>query len=114
MIPKQDRQAARTPADLEQKYNFANMSSGGGKSTAELTRQISQLNQTLTEYMVSSRAKDKELTEQIDGLNKTLTEYMQTTDARLEELSGASGEGLKDYIDNIIIELSGIDVESGE
>ena len=85
MIPKQDRQGVRTPADLEQKYNFSQMSSGGGKNTAELTRQISQLNQTQTEFMAVTNTKFVELSEE-----------------------------LKEYIDNIIIELSGIDDESGD
>ena len=64
--------------------------------------------------MASTNGNVAELKEQVTALDTTLTAYMETTDAKIEELSGTSSDGLKDYIDNIIIELSGIDEESGE
>lgn len=67
-MKKQDRQGVRTAADLERKYDFRSM---GGAGSSE---QVSQLNQTLSQYMSKTnatinemQAKDQELQEMIEN-----------------------------------------------
>ena len=55
-MSKQDRQGVRRAADIEQKYDLSKLSklSGGGTINNE---QLSQLNQQLSQFMVSTNAK---------------------------------------------------------
>ena len=54
MIAKQDRVQARTPAQLEQEYNFGRVIKSA--DTSNLVTQIQQLNQTLSQFMVDTGA----------------------------------------------------------
>lgn len=53
MIAKQDRVQARTPAQLEQEYNFGRAIKSADNSN--LVIQIQQLNQTLSQFMVDTK-----------------------------------------------------------
>ena len=55
MIAKQDRVQARTPAQLEQEYNFGRVIKSA--DTSNLVTQIQQLNQTLSQFMVETNGK---------------------------------------------------------
>lgn len=57
MIPKQDRIQARTPAQLEQEYNFSKALKSADNSASKLGQQIQNLTQTLQQYMVTTNAK---------------------------------------------------------
>lgn len=58
-MKKQDRQGARTPSDLERKYNLGSMSEQSGQNSEKL----SQLTQALAQYTTETNARLKELEE---------------------------------------------------
>lgn len=61
MIPKQDRIQARTPAQLEQEYNFGRVLKGADQFSSMLGTQIQNLNQMLSQFMVNTSNKFTEL-----------------------------------------------------
>ncbi|MBR5544903.1 MAG: hypothetical protein IKU66_05455 [Clostridia bacterium] len=61
MIPKQDRIQARTPAQLEQEYNFDKALKSANNSSSMLGIQIQNLNQMLSQFMVATSSKFTEL-----------------------------------------------------
>lgn len=62
MIAKQDRVQARTPAQLEQKYDFGkNLNAENSK----LAIQVQQLNQNLSQFMVDTRTELDSLDEAV-------------------------------------------------
>jgi hypothetical protein len=74
MSSKQDRQGVRTPADIERKYDLGQLKNiGQGGASSE---EVSRLNQTLSQYMVTTNGQiknlqdtDKSLQEQIDNID---------------------------------------------
>lgn len=65
-MSKQDRQGVRTPAQLEQKYNFGGESSANQQSFAKLSRQVESLSSMLTQFIGSTNAALTELRADID------------------------------------------------
>jgi chromosome segregation ATPase len=56
-MSKQDRQGARTPAELEQKYAFGKSMSDLEAATMKNSDQLSRQNQTMTQFMSDSNDK---------------------------------------------------------
>ena len=71
-MSKQDRQGARTPAQLEQKYNFGETFSKTNESQSSQAYQINQLAQTLALFMASTNATLEALTQQTGGVSNAL------------------------------------------
>lgn len=65
-MSKQDRQGVRTPAQLEQKYDFGGESSANQQSFAKLSRQVESLSSMLTQFIGSTNAALTELRADID------------------------------------------------
>lgn len=55
-MSKQDRQGARTPADLERKYDFGKQFSNTDVSNAKLAAQLNQLSQSFAQYVANTNA----------------------------------------------------------
>lgn len=55
-MKRQDKQGVRTPAQLEQKYNFGGKDSSDKQNFAKLSRQVEQLSTTLTQFVSSTNA----------------------------------------------------------
>jgi hypothetical protein len=93
-MSKQDRQGVRTPAQLEQKYNFGGESSANQQSFAKLSRQVESLSSMLTQFIGSTNAALTEIRADIDkgfkkfhpeafvfSITNFLTECVTTNDA---------------------------------
>lgn len=108
---KQDRQAVRTAAEVERKYNLGGFVSGTSSSNAKLQMQVQQLSQMLSQYMATTNAllanmsaqtivcevigKEITLTDSSNQLLRELTLYGKTT----SELVGVGHGG------NIIVSI---------
>ncbi len=64
---KQDRQGARTPAQLEQKYNFGETFSKTNESQSKQTSQLNQLTQAVAQFVADTNAEIENLKETIAG-----------------------------------------------
>ena len=62
-MSKQDRQGVRTPADIERKYNLGQLNAASGGRQDIL---LSQLTQTLNQFMATTNAR----LEEVDEVNK--------------------------------------------
>lgn len=82
-MSKQDRQGARTPANLEQKYSFGRVFSQQERENARQNEEMNQQNLTMKQFISS-------VTLAIDTLQKDLTAANQT----MKELS-AKNEALE-------------------
>ncbi len=58
-MSKQDRQAVRTARDIETKYDLGRLKTASGSASQEI--QISNLTQTMNQYMANTNAKIEEL-----------------------------------------------------
>lgn len=71
-MSKQDRQGVRTATDLERKYDFGQLDAAQ-VSLATLQLSISQLSQSLSQYIVTTNAKIAELERTtLDDIDETL------------------------------------------
>jgi hypothetical protein len=61
MIPKHDRVSVRSAKELDQKYDLGGVFGSGDDSYAGLSRQISQLSQTLAQHIAYANGKIAEL-----------------------------------------------------
>lgn len=61
MSSKQDRIGARTPMDLERKYNLGGALGNGDNSNKSQAEKINQLNQTLSQFMAYVSGKLEEM-----------------------------------------------------
>lgn len=78
-MSKQDRQGVRTPADVERKYNLGQLAAARGESQKQELA-LSQLTQTVNQYMASNNGN-------IENLNKELDKLNEDTNGSLEELN---------------------------
>lgn len=67
-MSKQDRQGVRTPTDIERKYNLGQIA-GSKNDTSKLGIQMSQLKQTVVQYMTETNNELESLKESIDELD---------------------------------------------
>ena len=72
-MSKQDRQGVRTPADLERKYPLGKLNDPTG-DTSELSKQISQMNQSMSIFATSINGTIAEMSSNIDTLNKDVAD----------------------------------------
>ena len=76
-MSKQDRQGARTPANLEQKYNFGGVFSRLGAENEQQNLTMKQFAELMTETIVTIQKDIKGLNESVDSLEKKDTELEQ-------------------------------------
>lgn len=70
-MSKQDRQGARTPSDLERKYNFGRFMNDSRNLSLQIELQIKQLNQNVTQLNTELLAKIEDLKNEIVKHNQT-------------------------------------------
>lgn len=106
-MSKQDRQGVRTPADLEQKYNFGQAFSDQKAALERHGEQLSRLNDAqtmfvnetstnfagLTKRMTASEKDIDALDERANALGKRLA-YAEYTNAQQERSIASLGSGL--------------------
>ncbi len=89
-MSKQDRQGARTPADLERRYDLGGMSIAS-QNDAKLETQIANLAQMLSQYMADTNAILAELSEQMSAqslINESVGVLITLTDSSESKLKG--------------------------
>lgn len=69
-MSKQDRQGVRTATDLERKYDFGSIANQGKTQNT----QMSQLVQTLTQFMVETNKAISDIEEQIELIKADIEE----------------------------------------
>ena len=76
-MSKQDRQGARTPADLERKYEFGQALSSIEESTKKQSDQISRQNSTMNDFIARSETEKASLEKSISNLEKSVSTLKQ-------------------------------------
>jgi hypothetical protein len=95
MSIKQDRQFARTPAELERKYNLGQMRTTG-HSTAKQTDQLTQMSQSMSQYMATTNAVIADLERQNAELAAKVEELSKRDDSAIVIDAGGSNIPLAD------------------
>lgn len=83
-MSKQDRQGARTSADLEQKYRFGRYFSEQEKENARQNKEMDQQNMTLRDFISIATSTMDGLQKDLSAAQKTIQE-LQAKDKALEE-----------------------------
>lgn len=68
-MSRQDRQGARTPAELEQKYNFGDVFSRQEKENAQRTREMSHQQMTTREFIFFAMAAINRIENDLSKIN---------------------------------------------
>lgn len=90
-MSKQDRQGVRTPVDVERKYNLGQLGAVRGM-TQKQELLISQLTQTLNQYMATTNAKITELQNKLlDNIDETL---------KIDEVTNKLGVNTADVVES--------------
>ncbi len=91
-MSKQDRQGVRTPAELEQKYNFGDLK----KNTKDQRRDMSEMNQMLSQFAASVNTKiaemEKNIAEIADDIYPVGSVYLSVNDVAPGKLFGGMWE----------------------
>lgn len=94
-MSKQDRQGVRTPADVERKYNLGQLAAARGESQKQELA-LSQLTQTVNQYMASNNGNIENLNKDISNLNDDIDKMNEDVNDSLEEMNGTIDDLNKD------------------
>lgn len=78
-MSKQDRQGARTPANLEQKYSFGKVFNNQAKENARQNSEMSQQNLTTREFISLATSAIDTLQKDVDKVEKLIEELRSLT-----------------------------------
>lgn len=83
-MSRQDRQGARTPAGLEQKYNFGRVFSDQKKTEARQDSEMSRQSMTMREFILYASAEIDKLHTELDAANQQIV-ALQEADTVFDE-----------------------------
>ncbi len=102
-MSKQDRQAVRTPGDIETKYPLGQLKAAQDSSSSNIV--LNQLVQTVNQYMVSTNAVIKEIRESINEVASEI-ESLKAIVEKLENGTASDTSAILDIgkLDSMILE----------
>ena len=74
-MKRQDKQGVRTPAQLEQKYDFGGTASDNAQNYAKLSRQVERVSTLLSQFISSTNAALTNLRADIEDIDKNFKKF---------------------------------------
>ena len=95
-MSKQDRQGARTPANLEQKYSFGRVFSQQERENARQNEEMNQQNLTMKQFISYASTTIEQLQKDVAAVNETI-KSLSAKDKALEESNSSLSSQITNY-----------------